>query len=308
MTRHKAIGYLFALIVLPVWGATFVSTKALLSSGLSALEVLVYRYLLGYVSLWIIHPKPARAGQGRCGRLFAIAGFAGVTSYQLLENIAIHYASASIVSVVVSTCPMFTALLSRIVLKDKALNLSFAAGFAVAILGISIICMEGAGAGKLSLAGIGLALLSAISWAVYSVSVTKINSVFPDSIAATRKIFLWALLFTLPVIALGKILAGSPLSEEFLFSLDPRVLEARLSDKSVVASISFLGFFASALCFALWNRVCAILGTVKATVGIYLVPVFAVVFANVFLSEKISLAAMAGGAITVIGVAISGRK
>lgn len=56
MTKQKPL-YLFhllALCIVCVWGTTFVSTKTLISNGLTPTEIFIYRFALAYSAfcLW----------------------------------------------------------------------------------------------------------------------------------------------------------------------------------------------------------------------------------------------------------------
>ena len=67
------------------------------------------------------------------------------------------------------------------------------------------------------------------------------------------------------------------------------ILDWRLLAKPVHAvNLLYLGLFASALCFRTWNRVVEILGAVKSSVYIYMVPVVAVVASAIILGERLT--------------------
>ena len=91
-------GVALAAFVVLVWSATFVNTKALLAD-FSALEILGIRFALAWVALWAIHPHGMGPLRLRDEALFAGAGLAGATAYQMLENVAIHFTNASNVSI-----------------------------------------------------------------------------------------------------------------------------------------------------------------------------------------------------------------
>ena len=67
----------------------------------------------------------------------------------------------------------------------------------------------------------------------------------------------------------------------------------------------FLGFIASGFCFAAWNKACKIVGTVKVSCGLYLIPVVTIIFAFFALGEKITLLGGLGAAITIAGLFLS---
>ena len=73
------------------------------------------------------------------------------------------------------------------------------------------------------------------------------------------------------------------------------------------ANLLYLGFGASALCFVTWNWAVRILGAVKTTVYIYLVPVVTVVSSVIILHETITPLAIVGTALTLTGLIVSQR-
>lgn len=60
----------------------------------------------------------------------------------------------------------------------------------------------------------------------------------------------------------------------------------RFLDLSVLANLLFLGLGASALCFVTWNLAVGILGAVKTSVYIYIVPVITVAASALFYTKK----------------------
>lgn len=70
-------------------------------------------------------------------------------------------------------------------------------------------------------------------------------------------------------------------------------------------NIIFLGLGASAVCFVTWNFSVKLLGVVKTSIYIYLVPVITVVTSVIVLKEQITLLAIVGSVLTVSGVFIS---
>ncbi|MBR1836360.1 MAG: DMT family transporter, partial [Kiritimatiellae bacterium] len=138
----RTAGLALAALTVCVWGVTFVSTKALLAD-FSALEILVLRYLVAWAVLWAIHPRRMGALRLRDEALFAAAGLAGATAYQMLENLAIHFTNASNVSILVATAPLFAAGCSRLFLGERALSRRFLAGCALALVGVALVALGG---------------------------------------------------------------------------------------------------------------------------------------------------------------------
>ena len=301
-------GLAIAVPVLTVWGVTFVSTKALLSD-FSSLEILFLRFFVAWLALWILWPRPLKLRGGwKEELLFLGAGLSGATVYQLFENLAIHFTNAGNVGILVSICPVFTALLSRWLLRERVLSPLFAAGFLLAAAGVVLVTLNGIRVFRFHPAGDLLAIASSLSWAVYSVLVSLVNRRRYPPVPAIRRAFFWALLSMLPLLALAAAAPDAARAVSCGVELSPVANAARFSSLLNWFNLLFLGLFASALCFVGWNAACRRLGTVRASVGIYLLPVITLLFARLFLGETLTAAGAFGGLLTLVGVILSGHR
>lgn len=290
-SRNRVTAHIATLITILFWGTTFISSKVLLSD-FSPMEILFTRFLIGYVALWIVHPRWIPFQKRSEELLFAAAGLCGVTLYFLLENIALTYTYASNVGVIVTVAPFFTAVAAHFILKDERLHARFFAGFLIAMIGIALISWSGSAKLQLNPLGDLLAVLACISWALYSVLMRKINQLPYPSIGMTRRVFFYGLIFMLPVTAFSD------------FQLD----FAQLVTGSHLWNFLFLGLGASALCYVSWNWSVGILGAVKTSVYFYLTPVVTVVAAYLLLHEKITGAGLAGIVLTLAGLMVSEQR
>ena len=198
MKNETALGHVLTLMTIIIWGTTFVSTKVLLEA-FTPIEILFFRFTLGYLSLWAIYPRKGTYGTLRQELLFAAAGLCGVTLYFLLENIALTYTFASNVGVIISIAPFFTAFLANWLLDGEPLRKRFFVGFAAALTGIILIGLNGNFVLKLNPVGDILATLAAVVWACYSILMKKIGAFRMNMVFCTRKVFFYGLLFMLPV-------------------------------------------------------------------------------------------------------------
>ena len=130
-------------------------------------------------------------------------------------------------------------------------------------------------------------------WCVYSVLITKVNVKGFGPILAIRRTFFWALVFMLPFLP-------------FHFGFDSSVNVARFAKCWNLFHLGFLGLLASALAFVLWNKTCALLGTVRATCGIYFIPAVTAVVAYFVLGESLTAMTGLGALLTILGVVICG--
>ncbi|MBO4533332.1 MAG: DMT family transporter [Treponema sp.] len=300
----KIWGYVLAAASIFFWGITFICTKALLTD-FSSLEILFFRFLAAYIGLWIIRPKWQKT-ERRDNILFALAGLSGVVLYQFSENIAINFTNASNVSVIVSICPLFTAIIAQIFLKENHLNLWFLLGFIISIFGVALVCFNGKAQLELNPKGDLLALFSAICWGFYSLFVSIINKKNYDPVCTTRKVFFFAVVFMLPLVLAG-LGVKNPESSMHV-TVDAAINAARFSKPLNWFNLLFLGVIASGLCFSAWNKACEIVGTVKVSCGLYLIPVVTIVFAFFTLKEPITWLGALGSVITITGLFISEKK
>ena len=291
MDKKTTTGHITALVTIMIWGTTFISTKILLAD-FTPIEILFFRFFLGLLVLIIIYPKRLKIKDKKQEILFAAAGLCGICLYYLLENIALTYTMASNVGVIISVAPFFTAVLSHVFLKtEEKLKPQFVVGFVVAMIGICLISFNG---NELELNPIGdiLAIVAAFVWAVYSLLTRKISGYGYNTIQITRRIFAYGILFIIP----------------FLFVFDFSLDVQKFVKPEYALNLIYLGLGASALCFVTWNYAVKVLGAVKTSVYIYIVPVITVVTSVIVLKEEVTWMATVGIGLTLIGLFLSESK
>lgn len=289
--NENTFGHLAALVTILIWGTTFISTKVLLVD-FEPIEILFFRFVMGFLALIIAYPYRMKKTTWRQEAVFAAAGLCGVCLYYLLENIALTYTLASNVGVIISIAPFFTAILIHLCMKgEEKLRATFFIGFVVAMAGICLISFSGS---RLQLNPLGdlLAVAAAIVWACYSVLTRKISSFGYHTIQTTRRVFAYGIVFMVPA----------------LFLFDCRLGIERFANPVCLGNIIFLGLGASALCFVTWNMAVRILGAVKTSIYIYLVPVITVATSALILHEKITVISGAGTVLALLGLFLSEYK
>lgn len=121
--------------------------------------------------------------------------------------------------------------------KNEKSGLYFYIGFVIAIAGVILIGMNGQKSFNLNPLGDGLAFLAMISWGAYSALVKKIGEWDYPTIAVTRRIYFYGIIFLIPVLIQQKAFWNPDL----------------IRNPQVVGNFLFLGLGASALGFLLWN-------------------------------------------------------
>ena len=289
--ESKRIGHAAALATIIIWGTTFISTKVLLEA-FQPVEILFFRFVMGYLALWLVCPRRL-AGVGRRQELtFAAAGLCGICLYYLLENIALTYTMAANVSVIISVAPFFTALLSRRFSRsEEKLGAGFFIGFAAAMAGIILVSFNGAQF-ELNPFGDFLAAAAAFVWACYSLLTKEIAGFGYPILLTTRRTFFYGLLFMVTA----------------LFFFDFEIGFSRFGNMTHLLNIIYLGLGASAMCFVTWNYAVKVLGAVRTSIYIYMVPVVTIVTSVLILDEPVTWLSAAGTALAILGLVISEYK
>ena len=318
MSTSRLPWHLLALVVVAIWGLTFVSTKTLISAGLDPAEIFVVRFSVAYLGILVLsilrarharsisrHARPDRASPALLARswqdelLFAFLGLTGGSFYFLTENTALAYTQASNVSFLVCSAPLFTALFSLIYRRFRRDRFAdamerigsgwmLALGTLLALGGMALMMFDGQRV-QVSLRGDLLALGAALCWALYSLFIGKITEEY-GALFATRKVFFYGLLTILP------FLLGHGFAPLELFA-----------QPVVWGNLLFLGLCASLACFVAWNMVTARLGNITAVNYVYLNPVFTLISAMILLGERLTPAGAIGSALILAGVILAGQ-
>ena len=282
--------HLTAVVIVAIWGLTFISTKLLIGQGLTPQEIFVLRFLVAYVGIWFLSGRKLWADTWRDELWLVLGGVTGGSFYFLTENTALEYTLATNVSFLVCTTPLMTTLLSLVLYKKERATRPLIGGSLVALAGVALVVCNGHFVLRLSPVGDLLSLLASLSWAFYSLIMRRMADRYEVTFI-TRKIFFYGLLTILPA-----------------FLVRPWQFEVtRLLDTSVLCHLLFLGVLASLVCFAVWNVVLKRLGTVRASNYIYLNPVFTLIGSVIVLGERLTPMAWAGVLLILSGVYWAGK-
>ena len=113
--------HLIAILVVAIWGLTFISTKVLINHGLTPQEIFFYRFFIAYLGIWVISPKRLFAGNWKDELWLMAGGFFGGSLYFFTENTALGITQASNVAFIICTAPLLTTILSLLFYKSDSL-------------------------------------------------------------------------------------------------------------------------------------------------------------------------------------------
>jgi drug/metabolite transporter (DMT)-like permease len=288
----EAAAFVAALLVIIIWGETFVSSKVLLDNGMRPADIFFYRFLLAYICIWFFSPKKLFADSWKDEARMFLLGIFGGSMYFLTENSALSYSTASNVGILVSSAPLITAIAAAFFYKDERMDSRQVGGSLLAFVGMVMVVLNGKFILHLNTLGDSLALAAAICWTFYSL-ILKGTSERYSTVFITRKVFFYGLVTMIPY-----FLFISPLDP------DPTIL----SHPQVYGNLIYLGLVASLICFLVWNKVVTVLGTVRTMNLIYTQPFFTMLFSYLILSERITWMAIAGALLISIGMFFAEKK
>ena len=287
----KAI--LKALFAVTVWGASFVATKISLEY-VSPSTVVWLRFTMGVMILGLAVAlyKQFSLPTGRDWSYFALLGLLGITFHQWLQSTGLLTAQATTTAWIITSTPIFIALLGFFVLKER-LAWYQVAGIVFASFGVLLIVTKGnlsaLASGRLSTPGDFLVLISAVNWAVFSTL----------SRSGLRKHPATLMMFY--VMGFGWLFTS------VLFFAGPGVREITAIPLDGWIAISFLGVFCSGIAYIFWYDALQVLPVAQTGAFLYLEPIITVIVAAFLIREAILLATMVGGITILVGVWLVNR-
>lgn len=277
---------LFMLLTVLFWAVNFSAVKIALREftphGFNGPRLFLASLLL-LVFLW---RKEGSLWLSRPDFLKVVAlGIIGNTCYQTLFINGIHQTSASITSLVMTTTPIFIALMSALFLRER-IHWAGWAGIFLSFFGLYLVLFGRGSSFSLSAQGFKgnlLILLGNLFWAVYTVfSKPLLKKMSP-------------LKLTTLTLAVGTLFY-LPLTVKDVLELPWRSLSA-----TSWMALLYSTIFAIAVSYVIWYSSVRRVGNTKTGIFGNITPVFTVLFAHFFLSESITAYHAAGALIIFFG-------
>lgn len=291
----RNICYILLLSAVAFWGGSYVFVKHLLLS-LDPISIIFIRSVISAIFLLTVsflflrkHLKIKKEDL----KTIIILSFFEPFLYFIFETYSLKYSSASIISIIIATIPLFTALVSKYHFKEHLSHLNMA-GALISITGIGIMILPEFFGASTGLIGIGLAFLAVFSAVGYGYYAKKISQQYHPVIIVTYQNITGAILF-LPL-----FLIMSHLNET-------SILPA-LSDKINLTYLIALAIFCSSLAFIFFMRGIKVLGLGRANVFSNLIPVATAITSFFLLGEEFPLYKIAGMGIVITGIFLVQKK
>jgi drug/metabolite transporter (DMT)-like permease len=294
MSNSKLFTYVEAFFAVIVWGASFIATKIALKE-ISPLTIVWLRFLMGVIilGLAVVLRRQFTLPDKKEWAYFALLGFLGITFHQVLQSNGLRTSEAGTTAWIVSTTPVFMALLGWLILKE-GLGWGKSLGILIAFIGVLVVISKGnfssVRIGKFGAPGDILILISAINWAVFSALSRRGLKAYPASLMMFYVMsfgWLFTSLLFLPTTGFAEI--GNLTANGWM-------------------GVTFLGVFCSGLAYIAWYDALKALTTAQTGVFLYIEPLVAVVVAFFVLGEPITPASLFGGTVILFGVWLVNRN
>ncbi len=215
-------------------------------------------------------------------------GVLGFAAYQVLTFSALARIPASVNAILVSSNVVLIAILSAIFLKES-ISWQRAAGILIAFAGVVLVTFNRGFAlgGGIDLTGCAFSLLAALCFALYTILGKRLVERNDPLLVTALALFAGALL-------LGAMTAGAV----GLSSLARA--GARAWWLMVLLGVSMIGF-----AYPAWFETLRKLPASRASVFVYLTPVFAVILSFLILDERFSWMFYLGAALVLGGLALA---
>ncbi len=273
------------LALAAMWGSVFLLIRLSVTDfgvwSLAWLRISIGALCLAPLLLW----QPAlRQALRQHWRAIAVIGLFNMALPALLFCYAAQHLTSGLIAILNSTSPLFAAAIGALWL-GAVLTRWQVAGLALGFCGVLALSLDAAGVRTPQADwAIAACLAAALCYGFTVNCMRRYLSAVPSM-----------------AVVIGSLVIGG------LLMAAPGVLAWPAGDKSLTAwnALLAMGIGATALGFVMYFRLIANIGPTRAIAVTFLMPVFAMFWGWLFLSEPVSLAMLASAAVIIAGTALS---
>lgn len=281
------LGVAAVVITVVLWASAFVGIRAV-GPSFSPGSLTLGRLAIAAVALGIVVlPKLRMLPRGREWWPILAFGVMWFGGYNIALNAAEHLLDAGTAALLINVNPILIAVLAGIVLKE-GFPRWLIIGSAIAFGGVAVIAL---GSGQRSTADVAGVLLCLLAAGLAAVSVIVQKPVLRKFSAGQATWF---------GIMVG-FLCCLPFSGQLLTELQAAPLPATLG-------LVYLGVFPTAIAFTTWAYALSLIDAGRLAATTYLVPATTVLISWLVLGEIPTVWGLVGGAICLVGVALTRRR
>jgi drug/metabolite transporter (DMT)-like permease len=292
MRRPKNITLLMLLFPL-LWGVSFIAGKWSVRDFTPEVTSLL-RFVIASLALCpFTFRRPSAPGAFTPKNLLVVfmLGLTGILGYHVLFYYSLKYTTAGNSSLIIATDSLMTIVLAVLFLKEK-MTWRKTAGIAMGFAGVVWIVSDGA-LSKLVAEGPNrgdlLALAAAFAWAVYSVLSKRVTHLYASLDLSWMT---WAV---------GAVLLGP-------FLLQRGAVHSLAAGSALGwASVVYMALFATGIGYFLYLKGIKELGAAATAKYIFLVPVYVLFLAHLFLGEPVPPFKILAAGLIIAGLWVAER-
>lgn len=281
-------GSLIAILPMALWGAVFVAVKSGERLGLPGLELAASRALPAGIVLGAIATFRLRHASIARRELMQLAGMA--VSIAAMYGIAFVVAPrlpVAIDALLANASPLFAVGLAAIFLRERVSLLQIV-GVALGAGGVLVMALPALRTAPADFWAMMAMLSAALMLAINTIFLKKAQGV--DPIVANAVQFVAAgLLLLAAAVAFGERLVWT-------------------TNLEALGAIAYISLAATAFAYVLWMRAVTLLTVTRASVLLFLVPVFGLLWGWLFLRETITGFEAWGAALVLVGIVLASRE
>jgi len=278
--------YVRLLTLAAIWGASFMFMRV---AAPSLGPVLTADARLAIGGLTLLAWSRATGFDARLAEFrlqYLVIGIINCAIPYSLYAFASMHAPASLLSIINATAPMFGLVLGALLAGERVTARKLA-GLALGLAGVGLIAQPGGfRAGPMFLWAIAAALAACFAYGLTGIVIRR-----------------WAQAAPPRGIAIGSQVGAALVLVPLLPAFPPPGAMTPL----VAANVLALGLLASAVALQLYFRLLADVGATRALTVTYLIPLFGILFGNLFLGEALPASALGGGALVLAGTVLVTR-
>jgi drug/metabolite transporter (DMT)-like permease len=280
--------WILILLLGSVWGASYLFIKVAVEGGLEPAPLMCARAAIAVVVLFAYLVRTAGAGRAvaelrASWRRWIVMGVIANALPFWLIGWGEKHVDSGVAAVAQSTVPLFTLLLGLRLLPHEPVSRGQIAGIGLGLAGVAVLAGGGPAGGWWAVAGTLAVVLASVAYGAGNIFAQRSVGSAPG-----------------PVMATGAMLAAAT-------ALMPLAIVQRPTEMpSANALLSLLGLalLGTALAQLLLYRTVRLYGGRRLSLVTYLIPGFALAYGAILLGEPITLAALAGLALILAGVAL----
>lgn len=267
-----------------MWGSSFL----LIDLAVAHLEPALVAWLrlaFGAATLGLVPAARREVPRSEWGAI-ALLALVWMAVPFVLFPIAQQWIESSLAGMINAAAPLFTAVVAGLLARELP-GARRAAGLVVGFAGVVAITVPQLGGAESTTLGVGLVVAATACYGL------ALNLTGPLQQRNGGLPVIWRAQLVALVLVAPAGIAAVPGSE---------------MDVGSLAAVAVLGALGTALAFVLMSELVGRVGSTRASVTIYFLPVVAIVLGAVFLDESIETSAILGTALVIAGAAVVSRS